>query len=177
VAAWVREDIRDPSRLFLMGVLLHFNDDPDKSRTFFEAASALAPEPMYAQAFLEAEDRQHAAKPAEEPRPAPLDDEPGLAEPAKVGSARSGPANGLDGPRFPPAAALDDQRPRLDSPDRVAQPRQAAPGNGPGNGPGRGAGKGPVIVPRNAPGKVPEEPKPRPLASLGADVVCPGSWA
>jgi hypothetical protein len=64
-AAWVREDIRDPDRLFLMGVLLHFSGDPDKSRTFFEAASALAPFPIYAQAFLDAEQRQRADRPAE----------------------------------------------------------------------------------------------------------------
>jgi hypothetical protein len=81
VAGWVREDIRDSDRLFLMGVLLHFNEDTDKSHTFFEAASALSPNAAYAQAFLEAEDEERARQPAEEPRPAPPeagDDEPAM---------------------------------------------------------------------------------------------------
>ena len=41
VTGWVRDDIRDPDRLFLMGVLLHFNDD-NRSGQFFEAAYRLA---------------------------------------------------------------------------------------------------------------------------------------
>jgi len=75
VAGWVREDIRDSDRLFLMGVLLHFNDDTDKSHTFFEAAYALSPNTAFAQAFLEAEDDQRSHRPAEEPRPAPPEDD------------------------------------------------------------------------------------------------------
>ncbi|MBS0262047.1 MAG: tetratricopeptide repeat protein [Planctomycetes bacterium] len=50
---WTREDIRDPDRLLLMGVLLHFNDDPDRSRPFLEASAALATNPQYAQLFLD----------------------------------------------------------------------------------------------------------------------------
>jgi hypothetical protein len=65
VATWVREDIRDPDRLFLIGVLLHFNDDGDKSHQFFEAASALSPIPTYAQAFLDAEDAAAEVRPAD----------------------------------------------------------------------------------------------------------------
>jgi tetratricopeptide (TPR) repeat protein len=71
MASWVGEDIRDPDRLFLMGVLLHFNGDIDKSRVFMEAAFELAPNRSYAQAFLEADAAQRADRPAEEPRPAP----------------------------------------------------------------------------------------------------------
>jgi hypothetical protein len=41
VTGWVRDDIRDPDRLFLMGVLLHFNDD-NRAGQFFEAAYRLA---------------------------------------------------------------------------------------------------------------------------------------
>ncbi|QDT48774.1 Tetratricopeptide repeat protein [Symmachiella dynata] len=51
-AQWVREDIRDPDRLFLMGVLLHFNDDIDRALKFFETASQLAGAPQYVQLFL-----------------------------------------------------------------------------------------------------------------------------
>jgi hypothetical protein len=75
VAGWVREDIRDSDRLFLMGVLLHFNDDTDKSSTFFEAASALAPNAGFAQAFLKAENEELARRPPEEPRPAPPEED------------------------------------------------------------------------------------------------------
>jgi tetratricopeptide (TPR) repeat protein len=172
VAAWVRSDIRDPDRLFLMGVLLHFNDDPDQSHTFFEAASALAPVPAYALAFLEAQENRHAAKPAEEPRPAPLDDETPLVEPAQRD----------DGPRFPPAAGLDVQGPVIEPPAGVAQPQPSPPG--------KRANAIPKVF-RSPPAKVPEEPRPRPLAAGGcggapraavtaavcAGAIHPGSWA
>ncbi len=51
-AQWVREDIRDPDRLFLMGVLLHFNNDIDKALKFFETAGQLAGSPQHVQLFL-----------------------------------------------------------------------------------------------------------------------------
>jgi len=181
VAAWVREDIRDPDRLFLMGVLLHFNDDLDKSHTFFEAAYALAPVPEYARAFLDAEDRhgapgQHAAGPAagpaEEPRPAPPDeDDAPAADPPPPGPAPGpAPARRDNGPRFPAAAGLDDPQQRAKPPVSAVNPRQAAParifrGAAPGNAP---AG-----APRSAPGKAVEEPRPRPLAgSVMRDAAC-----
>ena len=148
VAAWVREDIRDPDRLFLMGVLLHFNDDPDKSHTFFEAASALSPVPMYAEIFLEAENRQRAADQVEDPRPAPLDDD--------IDAPPPSPAVRNNGPRFPAAAGLDDLVPDAKSPVKSAPPRPAAPAKIFRSGPGLG--------PRSEPDKAPEEPRPRPLA-------------
>lgn len=52
VAAWVREDVRDPNRLFLLGVFLHFNGEGDKARTFFETADQLAGSPAHVRAFL-----------------------------------------------------------------------------------------------------------------------------
>lgn len=51
-ADWVRQDIRDPNRVFLMGVLLHFNEEQDKARTFFETADQLASSPAHVRAFL-----------------------------------------------------------------------------------------------------------------------------
>ncbi len=51
-AQWVREDIRDPDRLFLMGALLHFNNDIDRALKFFETAGQLAGSPQYVQLFL-----------------------------------------------------------------------------------------------------------------------------
>ncbi|HEY2249629.1 MAG TPA: hypothetical protein VGH74_01165, partial [Planctomycetaceae bacterium] len=179
VAAWVREDIRDPDRLFLMGVLLHFNDDVDKSHTFFEAASALSPVPMYAQAFLDAEDGEHAAGPVEEPRPAPPDedDAPAL-DPAPGNAPAPASARRDNGPRFPAAAGLDDPQPQAKPAPNAVLPRQAAPakifrGAAPGNLPGNARGNVPGPAPRNAPAKAPEEPRPRPLADNGSGASFP----
>ena len=52
VADWVREDIRDPERLFLLGVLLHFNDDDAQAKPFFETALRLAGEGDHIKLFL-----------------------------------------------------------------------------------------------------------------------------
>lgn len=38
---WAREDVRDPDRLFVLGVLLHFDRQSDKAMALFEAADAL----------------------------------------------------------------------------------------------------------------------------------------
>ncbi|MDA1016415.1 MAG: tetratricopeptide repeat protein [Planctomycetota bacterium] len=51
-ADWVREDIRDPDRLFLLGVLLHFDDSTDKAAALFEAALRLAGHGEHLKAFL-----------------------------------------------------------------------------------------------------------------------------
>lgn len=53
VGSWVREDVRDPDRLFLMGVLLHFDGQRDKSPVFFEAALRLAGYGDHLMAFLQ----------------------------------------------------------------------------------------------------------------------------
>ena len=200
VAGWVREDIRDPDRLFLMGVLLHFNDDPDKSHTFFEASSTLATVPIYAQAFLEAEEEQRrnprARLPVEEPRPAPLDDEAPFAEPAPLNPAginpaginQTGggdPARGQAGPRFPAGVGIEETERLLDHPEKFAQPQPAprrevrldkVPQGNPGAGlkaPGTKSSIPKIF--RTAPAKAPEEPRPRPLAEHGA--ICSGNWA
>jgi hypothetical protein len=54
VGGWVREDIRDPDRLFLMGVVLHFDGDTRASE-FFEAAYRLAGMGDHLLAFLHPE--------------------------------------------------------------------------------------------------------------------------
>ena len=41
IADWLREDIRDPDRLFLFGLLLHFEDDT-RGREVLEAAQRTA---------------------------------------------------------------------------------------------------------------------------------------
>lgn len=49
--AWAREDIRDPDRLFLVGVLAHFDDD-SRATEFFTTALRLAGEGYHLRAFL-----------------------------------------------------------------------------------------------------------------------------
>jgi hypothetical protein len=74
VTEWMRENDRDPDRLFLMGVLLHFNNEPEKSHTLFEAARALSPKSTHVQAFLDAQDKAAEDPPADPPaapQPAP----------------------------------------------------------------------------------------------------------
>jgi tetratricopeptide (TPR) repeat protein len=100
-AAWVGEDIRDPDRLFLMGVLLHFNGDAEKSNAFFEAAFELSPNPVFARAFLDAEANQRAHQPAEEPRPNPPEED-------DAAPAQSGPP----APRAPAPARKAPEEPK-----------------------------------------------------------------
>ena len=52
IAAWVKEDIRNPDRLFVMGVLLYFNDDADQALPFLQSADMIAGSPDYTQRFL-----------------------------------------------------------------------------------------------------------------------------
>ena len=53
VADWANADVRDPDRLFLMGVLLHFDDDA-RSGEFLNAAWKIAGKGQHIQAFLQA---------------------------------------------------------------------------------------------------------------------------
>jgi hypothetical protein len=50
VARWTNADERDPDRLFLMGVLLHFNEDL-RASSFFDAAWGLTNHRLHLQAF------------------------------------------------------------------------------------------------------------------------------
>lgn len=49
---WVREDIRDPDRLFVIGAILYLDDDVDRATPFLQAAAKLAGSPFHIQAFL-----------------------------------------------------------------------------------------------------------------------------
>jgi len=51
IATWVREDIRDPDRLFLLGLWLHYDADP-RGREVLEAALSRAGEGDHIVAFL-----------------------------------------------------------------------------------------------------------------------------
>ncbi len=52
VADWVREDIRDPDRLFLMGTLLYLDDQSGTASEFFETAYRLSGGGDHLAAFL-----------------------------------------------------------------------------------------------------------------------------
>lgn len=83
VADWVREDIRDPDRLFLLGVLLHFNDDDAQAKPFFETALRLAAEGEHIKLFLRppAKSPKDKNSPARVIPPAPADPRPPVPEP------------------------------------------------------------------------------------------------
>jgi hypothetical protein len=91
VAEWVRADIRDPNRLFLLGVMLHFTDQPDKAATCFETALRLAGRGEHLKLFL---------------RPAARVEKPvALANPAAAGDAEAAQAPQQPGLGIPPAPA------------------------------------------------------------------------
>jgi hypothetical protein len=95
VTAWVREDIRDPDRLFLIGVLLHFSGD-DRAAKFFETAIRLTGGGDHLIAFLKKTKPAAAAPPAEvKPQPQP----PLPSIPPKPGTTQS---EGATEPSLPP---------------------------------------------------------------------------
>lgn len=51
VADWTNSNVRDPDRLFLMGVMLHFDNDP-RAGEFLQAALKLSGKSTHTQAFL-----------------------------------------------------------------------------------------------------------------------------
>lgn len=68
VAEWTLEDIRDPDRQFLLGVLLHLDGD-DRSRSLFDSAARLGGISFHLAAFLREDDiqQQAQAEPSELP--------------------------------------------------------------------------------------------------------------
>ena len=52
VAEWVKEDIRDPERLFVFGVVLHFNGQTEEAHDVLETAARLAGRGDHFLAFL-----------------------------------------------------------------------------------------------------------------------------
>lgn len=114
-AAWVREDIRDPNRLFLMGALLHFNEDRDKAQTLFQTADLLAGSPDYVRAFLKppeagprenipARPQPQALPPAPIPNPPPDAPEPAAPKVPAAGRPTKAPQPVQEGPRLLPPA-------------------------------------------------------------------------
>lgn len=98
VAAWVREDVRDPERLYLMGVLLHFNEDRDKAKTLFETASLLTGGTEYVDIYLTPAAREQPAPPRARPA---LPPHPNEENDAPVPMPQAGPAAPKDAPQQP----------------------------------------------------------------------------
>jgi hypothetical protein len=114
VGGWVREDIRDPDRLFLMGVVLHADGDPRASE-FFEAAYRLGGSGDHLLAFLH---------PSDGP----------MAEPAnpsgrvRRGPHRNGPTNVYDpGVANGQSPAPQPQEPPDDVPPQMVAPPDFGP--------------------------------------------------
>ncbi len=129
VSAWVREDIRDPDRLFLLGALLHFNKESDKGAEFLRMAAQLTQGAPHVMAFFDQGDRGKAARGAVVPA--------GAEVPASVDEGVDAPAP-QPGPRLivPGAAAPNAPRTAQPAPGQVPSdqptpilPRQS--GNGP----------------------------------------------
>jgi hypothetical protein len=75
VADWVRGDLRNADRIFLLAVFLHFDGDQEKSRSLIESAIRVAGHQPYLEAFLNGDNA--AAAPAQQPaEDQPLDDQP-----------------------------------------------------------------------------------------------------
>ncbi|HUG94024.1 MAG TPA: hypothetical protein VML55_24550 [Planctomycetaceae bacterium] len=109
--AWVREDVRDPDRLFLLGVLLHFDDD-ERSQEFFQAAYRLAGGGRHLAAFLNPVEVEPAAGadpviPQGEPLPG---DDPLPLPPVENAVPRDGGAD--EGLIPPPPRPAEDRAPR-----------------------------------------------------------------
>ncbi|MSR59262.1 MAG: tetratricopeptide repeat protein [Planctomycetaceae bacterium] len=113
VADWVREDIRDPERLYLLGVLLHFNEDQDKAKTLFQTTNQLAGDSQHVSVFLAPAGPALPIAPAKDPAALPeeeAEDELPVPNPQARPAAKKA-ATELAGPRLPGRRApLDAQR-------------------------------------------------------------------
>jgi hypothetical protein len=170
VTGWVRDDIRDPDRLFLMGVLLHFNDD-NRSGQFFEAAYRLAGGGdhllVFLQPQLDARDNAAAAAGSGRPdngSPPPVPQEPPLSIDQIPGAAvappgtripPSGPTPGITSrrsapPTGPPATTVAPIPRRIPSAPPSVAPSVTKPAAPPANGlplPPLPAAGGPSLIP------------------------------
>jgi hypothetical protein len=158
VTGWVREDIRDPDRLFLVGVLLHFNGD-SRANQFFEAAYRLAGSGDHLLAFLQ---------PTPEIKDgSSVSPQPGL----PTDSSNAGPSNGTAPPPAPmeppltldaiPGAALNANGPSAPGPaltPRPIDPRAPAQNN---TAPSYSRPNNPVPNPAALRGPLPQSPPPR----------------
>jgi len=70
VADWVRGDIRDPERLFVLGILLHFDENTERAAIVFETAFRLAGRGNHLTAFLRSDQPAESQTPQARPEPA-----------------------------------------------------------------------------------------------------------
>jgi hypothetical protein len=132
VTGWVREDIRDPDRLFLVGVLLHFNGD-DRASQFFEAAYRLAGGGDHLLAFLQpqpAENRDGAASPS---RPGPPAGQFNGGAPPPEPAEPPLPLDAIPGAALSPPGAIrpgmNQRDPNQRGPALTPRPSNPEPGN------------------------------------------------
>lgn len=80
VVHWARADVRDPDRLFLVGVLLHFDDD-ERAARLFDAALRLSGGGEHLLAFLKTDKSDKSVSPAPSQEAAPPPNESGAPVP------------------------------------------------------------------------------------------------
>lgn len=83
VADWANAEVRDPDRLFLMGALLHFDED-SRANEFLAAAAKLSGRGPHLQAFLQTPASRPAENPVANRRELPPPPAPGERLPAKA---------------------------------------------------------------------------------------------
>jgi len=81
VSDYVRLDPRDPERIFLLGVLVHFDGDRTNARTLFESATRVAGNEPWLTAFISADSNQDIANVPANAAPAPNTAPPGRSVP------------------------------------------------------------------------------------------------
>lgn len=103
VADWADADVRDPDRLFLMGVMLHFDED-SRANEFINAAWKIAGKGQHIQAFLQSSGsppKELPAAPVAKARALPLPPRDDEAVAAEVRKPLPPPPQGDRGPRLP----------------------------------------------------------------------------
>lgn len=108
VMTWVREDIRDPDRLFVLGILLHFDGDRDNAGELFQTALRLSGGGSHLTAFLEE---------------APV--APNANQPVNGGKPNAVPPNAVQPQVTPPIPPLPNQAPASNSLPLVPESNQS----------------------------------------------------
>ncbi|QDT52091.1 Tetratricopeptide repeat protein [Caulifigura coniformis] len=120
VSEYVRLDPRDPERIFLLGVLVHFDGDRTNARTLFESATRVAGNEPWLTAFLSADSNQNIANVPGNAAPAPGTVPPGKSVPPAVDPN----AGGSTIPAPPPANV---NRSRTNAPSNSLPPASLNP--------------------------------------------------
>jgi len=101
---YVNDDIRDPDRLFLLGVLLHIDHDADRAAQLFETAARLGGMKQHLHAFL-------TEPPVTEPAGVPIENDP----------------DAPHEPPPPPAPAIDETQPTVPTEPQAVPPATTPP--------------------------------------------------